>query len=99
VGLENHVWTLKRTLLQTEVSVVGVQGMGGLGKTTLALALSNDKEIKGDRRFHLFKPFLYPERHLFCSMLVLCSFFISFFYLFIKSDTYVTNVSSPKPQV
>jgi hypothetical protein len=36
----------------------------------MALALISDEEIKGDRRFHLFKPFLCPERHFVCSMLV-----------------------------
>jgi hypothetical protein len=47
VGLEKNIWNLKKILLQREVSVVGLQGMGGLGKTTLALALCNDREIKG----------------------------------------------------
>lgn len=48
LGLEKSISNLKRILLQQEVSVVGVQGMGGLGKTTLALALFNDQEIKGN---------------------------------------------------
>jgi hypothetical protein len=47
VGLEKNIVNLKRILLQREVSVVGVQGMGGVGKTTMALALCNDQEIKG----------------------------------------------------
>jgi translation initiation factor RLI1 len=53
VGLEKNIWNLKRILLQREVSVVGVQGMGGVGKTTMALALCNDQEIKGNMDFYL----------------------------------------------
>ena len=48
VGLDNSIWNLKRILLHKEVSVVGVHGMGGVGKTTMALALCNDQEIKGN---------------------------------------------------
>lgn len=47
VGLENNIWNLKRILFQKEVSLVAVQGMGGIGKTTMALSLCNDQEVKG----------------------------------------------------
>ncbi|KAH9319576.1 hypothetical protein KI387_021345 [Taxus chinensis] len=47
VGLEKSVGDLKKLLFQSEVSVVGVQCMGGGGKTTLAQALCNDPQIKG----------------------------------------------------
>ncbi|XP_057843948.2 probable disease resistance protein At4g33300 [Cryptomeria japonica] len=46
VGLEKCIWDLKRLLFRNEVSVVGVHSMGGGGKTTLALALCNDLQIK-----------------------------------------------------
>eukprot|EP01018_Ginkgo_biloba_P008453 Gb_07066 [translate_table: standard] len=47
VGLEESIVNLKELLFRSDVSVVGVQCMGGGGKTTLALALCNDPEIKG----------------------------------------------------
>ncbi|GLJ19834.1 hypothetical protein SUGI_0359470, partial [Cryptomeria japonica] len=47
VGLEKSIGDLKELLFNNEVSVVGVQCMGGGGKTTLALALCNDTQIKG----------------------------------------------------
>uniref|UniRef100_A0A0C9S3P9 TSA: Wollemia nobilis Ref_Wollemi_Transcript_28542_3059 transcribed RNA sequence n=1 Tax=Wollemia nobilis TaxID=56998 RepID=A0A0C9S3P9_9CONI len=48
VGLEKSTWNLKKLISQMDVSVVGVQCMGGGGKTTLSLALCNDPQIKGD---------------------------------------------------
>jgi len=47
VGIEKNIWNLKRLLLQRDVSIVDVQGMGGICKTTMVLALFNDQEIKG----------------------------------------------------
>ncbi|GLJ19984.1 hypothetical protein SUGI_0362420 [Cryptomeria japonica] len=47
VGMKKSITELKGILFQREVSVVGLQCIGGGGKTTLALALSNDSEIKG----------------------------------------------------
>ncbi|GLJ19826.1 hypothetical protein SUGI_0359340 [Cryptomeria japonica] len=46
VGLERPIAELKRLLLGNEVSVVGVHSIGGGGKSTLALALYNDLQIK-----------------------------------------------------
>ncbi|XP_057842199.1 putative disease resistance protein At5g47280 [Cryptomeria japonica] len=47
VGIEKSIGDLKRLLFQQEVSVVGVQCIGGGGKTTLAMALCSDEDIKG----------------------------------------------------
>eukprot|EP00253_Pinus_taeda_P021724 PITA_21724 len=47
VGLEKTIVNIKKILLQREVSVVAVQGIGGVGKTTMAWSLCNDQEIKG----------------------------------------------------
>ncbi|XP_059074888.1 probable disease resistance protein At4g33300 [Cryptomeria japonica] len=47
VGLEKSIGDLKKLLFQTQVSVVGMQCIGGGRKTTLALALCNDGDIKG----------------------------------------------------
>ncbi|XP_057840509.2 putative disease resistance protein At5g47280 [Cryptomeria japonica] len=46
VGLEKSIGDLKELLFNKEMSVVGVQCMGGGGKTTLALALCNNSQIK-----------------------------------------------------
>ncbi|GLJ19855.1 hypothetical protein SUGI_0359790 [Cryptomeria japonica] len=54
VGLEKAIGDLKRPFFQNEVVVVGVQFMGGVGKTTLALALCTDDHIKGRLQNLLF---------------------------------------------
>lgn len=46
VGLDNRIKDVKQILLQNDVSVVGVAGMGGSGKTTLVAALCNDTDVK-----------------------------------------------------
>uniref|UniRef100_A0A0C9RM11 TSA: Wollemia nobilis Ref_Wollemi_Transcript_11548_3732 transcribed RNA sequence n=1 Tax=Wollemia nobilis TaxID=56998 RepID=A0A0C9RM11_9CONI len=47
VGMEKSMFRVKELLFQSDVLVVGVQCMGGGGKTTLALALCEDSEVKG----------------------------------------------------
>uniref|UniRef100_A0A0D6QU60 Uncharacterized protein n=1 Tax=Araucaria cunninghamii TaxID=56994 RepID=A0A0D6QU60_ARACU len=47
VGLGKPLANLKELLSQKEVSTVGVQCLGGGGKTTLAMALCDDPQIKG----------------------------------------------------
>ncbi|KAH9292207.1 hypothetical protein KI387_042604, partial [Taxus chinensis] len=47
VGFERSIQDFKELLFDSEVSVVGVQCMGGGGKTTLALTLCNDSQFKG----------------------------------------------------
>uniref|UniRef100_A0A0C9QPM7 TSA: Wollemia nobilis Ref_Wollemi_Transcript_14554_2441 transcribed RNA sequence n=1 Tax=Wollemia nobilis TaxID=56998 RepID=A0A0C9QPM7_9CONI len=47
VGVENFTKDVKELLFQSDVSVVGVHCIGGGGKTTVALALCNDPQIKG----------------------------------------------------
>ncbi|XP_057825947.2 putative disease resistance protein At5g47280 [Cryptomeria japonica] len=46
VGMKKSITELKGILFHREVSLVGLQCIGGGGKTTLALALCNDSEIK-----------------------------------------------------
>ncbi|GLJ19970.1 hypothetical protein SUGI_0362140 [Cryptomeria japonica] len=47
LGLEKCIEHLRGLLIQNEVSVVAVQCMAGGGKTTLALALCSDHQIRG----------------------------------------------------
>jgi len=46
-GLENSVYELKKRLLHKDVPLLGVVGMGGSGKTTLAIAICHDPEVQG----------------------------------------------------
>eukprot|EP01018_Ginkgo_biloba_P002525 Gb_38651 [translate_table: standard] len=46
VGLNNSVEKLKEQLFRENVSLLGVKGLGGSGKTTLAVALCNDSQVR-----------------------------------------------------
>eukprot|EP01018_Ginkgo_biloba_P004427 Gb_32550 [translate_table: standard] len=46
VGFGDFITALKERVFQSDVNVIGVEGTGGLGKTTLAKALCNDQEVK-----------------------------------------------------
>lgn len=54
VGLNSLVHEVKKRLLCNDVPLLGVKGMGGSGKTTLATALCNDKEVKDHFRGRIF---------------------------------------------
>jgi len=45
VGLDNPINDVKQILLQNDVNVLGIAGLGGSGKTTLASALCKDTEV------------------------------------------------------
>lgn len=47
VGLKGLVYELKKRLLRNDAPLLGVIGMGGSGKTTVAIALCNNNEVKG----------------------------------------------------
>ena len=51
VGLEISVHELKKRLLHKDVPLLGVVGMGGSGKTTLATAICNDNEVQGEKSY------------------------------------------------
>lgn len=46
VGLDNPIDVVRQNLLREDVNIVEVTGMGGSGKTTLAVELYNDLKIK-----------------------------------------------------
>ncbi|CAL0313903.1 unnamed protein product [Lupinus luteus] len=47
VGLDEMLWKLKMEVLKDGVSILGLTGMAGSGKTTLATKLCWDKQVKG----------------------------------------------------
>ncbi|MCO5581534.1 hypothetical protein L7F22_035420 [Adiantum nelumboides] len=57
IGLDNNVNQLKSVLLSEGLTITIVEGMGGIGKTTLAVSICKDPEIRG---------FFYDRIHFFC---------------------------------
>nr|ABK23579.1 unknown [Picea sitchensis] len=51
VGLEISVHNLRKRLLCEDVRLLGIKGMGGSGKTTLATAICVDPQVKGERSY------------------------------------------------
>jgi hypothetical protein len=69
VGLNNHVNDVKQVLFQNGVNVVGVEGMGGRNKTTLALSLCDDFQVKGKNN----SPFNLHSKLSFYFFILVCS--------------------------
>ena len=67
VGLNNIVSDVKNILFKKGVSIVGVEGMGGSGKTTISLAPRNDPEVKGKNKSPVL--IVTPSFHFIASLL------------------------------
>eukprot|EP01018_Ginkgo_biloba_P029055 Gb_03189 [translate_table: standard] len=47
VGFDNFITDLKKLLFQSDVNAIGLTGMSGRGKSTLAQGFCNDDQVKG----------------------------------------------------
>ncbi|XP_059065248.1 probable disease resistance protein At4g33300 isoform X2 [Cryptomeria japonica] len=56
VGIDEFLMELKELVLDTEVSVVGIAGLSGIGKSTLASALCHHDQIKEHFRKIIYIP-------------------------------------------
>jgi ABC-type glutathione transport system ATPase component len=62
VGLDNPINDVKQILLQNDVNVLGIAGLGGSGKTTLASALCKDTEVNSKISTSIFSSYS-PNLH------------------------------------
>jgi replicative DNA helicase len=84
VGLNNLVNDVKQILFQNGVNIVGVEGMGGSGKTTLALALCNDFQVKGKNN----SPFNLHSKLPFYFFILVCSAYSLYDYQISSTKQY-----------